>query len=209
MAKQKFSTIYDENYARLTLKYIYPHNFQNFVCADKPDLQNVSDKIGFEVARATSNYESIYNAFANLAQDNNMSYEDKKKLAMKMFHVQDEKDLPCEIYSFGSSPSKGAISPTAFLEDIKERNRLKNLKIKNYNRTNWNQLALYLFASIPFEEYEIKSILSELVSDSDFDFYIINVFGDLYCIQKDTSYEKYTISEADLKIFKNEALSVK
>lgn len=47
---------YYEEYARLTLKYIFQYPVENFICADKPDIQNKTNGIGIEVTR-TGNQE--------------------------------------------------------------------------------------------------------------------------------------------------------
>lgn len=205
MQKQIFDTQYEENYARLTLKYIYPKTHFNFICDDKPDIQNNVEKIGIEVTIATSEHEAISNAFFNKICGKNLSIKEITQLALKMYHCKNKEELPCYVNDGVFSPSKGLITPAAFLQNIINASKSKQAKMDNYNKESWKQIGLYLFTLMYFEEYEIISILPELVVSSDFDFYIINVLGDLYYIHKNAKYNKYIISDDDLKIFKKNA----
>lgn len=207
MVKQKFNTKYNEIYAMLTLKYIYSDTYLNFICDEKPDIQNHIEKIGIEVVNAASKSEFIFNAFFNEINGKNLSIKEKKQKALKMYHCKKEENLPCYIGEIILSPLKGLFTPSAFLKEIINASKYKQLKIKNYNKQYWNQLGLYIYTLMHFEEYEIKTILPELVLSSDYDFFIINVLGDLYHVQKNLEYNKYIISNNDLKTFKQKALT--
>lgn len=203
---RKYDKVFYENYARLSLKYIYS-DVHDFICKDKPDLQNLEKGIGIEVVRAITEDEGNYLSFINEIANKNLTVEQKEIRMAKRLHKQKE-NISCEFFNGGSSPSKGLVTPSAYLENVLKWNKEKNTKISDYKLGGWKQLGLYIFTFQDNTEQEIRTIIPKLCTESEFDFYIINAIDELYYIKKNQDYFKYLVSYDDMKFFKSEAFTL-
>lgn len=203
---RKYDKVFYENYARLSLKYIYS-GVHDFICKDKPDLQNLKEGIGIEVVRAITEDEGNYLSFINEIADKHLSIEEKEIRMSKRLHKKKD-NISCEFFNSGSSPSKGLVTPLAYLDNILKWNREKNSKISDYKLGGWKQLGLYIFTFQDNTEQEIRAIIPKLCTESEFDFHIINAIDELYYIKKNQDYFKYLVSYDDLKSFKSEAFTI-
>lgn len=165
---------YYEEYARLTLKYIFQYPVENFICADKPDIQNKTNGIGIEVTR-TGNQELMKtDAYGN-------DFLNKKPTEKKIERFGGKFFLKDDGTVYGYSASKGLFTPSICIcSSIACALQKKKSQFNSY--TKFNRMGLYCFIGFSIaDDIDIKEITA--LDFEPFDFLIVNSVDAVYNIE--------------------------
>lgn len=212
--KNKYNKIFYEEYARQSIKHIFPNFYDNFKNIDKPDLQNIKDDIAIEVCRAIDDYDGNFLSFVN----ENIG-SDKTDLELitdlcKRLKIKNIENAPFEIITINGtrifSQNKGLINTSNWVKKVEILIKAKIDKIDIYTEKHqWKELGLYLFAGFTLNKYDFEPLYNLMFNkEKHFDFYIINCIDKMYKINKTKLIEEFEVSEDDLKYFKEKALQM-
>lgn len=198
IAKNRFCKEYFENYAKLSLKYIYPQNHLNFKILDCPDLQNKIDNIGIEVVMAIEEYEANFYTFLNSEDYKILSVSEKNEKMQKRLKIKEKSKMPCEFYEHGCSIVDNNESYFPKIEKTLEKKKDKYEQYKSYG---FDKVGLYIFSFGNLEKNEIIKPFYQIITKYKFDFYIINTFFNIYHIKPGFTCDSFEITNEDKKDF--------
>lgn len=189
------SKIYFEKYAQLTLELTEFGN--NFVLADKPDLQDNNQDIGIEVVLVETKDEgimrSVWNKYSGTGITSNEFRDKFKRSDFKQSVIPD-----CEYMAMECRCGNAKDLIPEMLAFIGR----KNEKLKNYKRFKKNGVYLFNQHMFPEQIPELQNAIN--YENFAFDFYIINMVNKLYVLSKD-KIKAYNISNENITTFKQYA----
>jgi hypothetical protein len=188
---------YYENYAKLTLAYIYDKKLINLEVEGKeePDMQNEDLSLGIEVTRAINENIGVAASIINDYFGKNLSYDDLEKI------VEEKKKFEGELFEIdkdtkGISYLKGMYDTNLSIELIKEA-IFKKIERLNENYTIFKTNGLYIYAQIlPVDKNKIKNLLENINNYGEYKYYF-----DIYFINCIDELIVYDCSKKTLKIF--------
>ncbi len=169
-----YNKMYYEEYARLTLKYIFPYPIENFVCADKPDIQNETDGMGIEVTRTEKQELIEIDAYGERFLHKKPTEKEIKQFGGQFF-LKDGGTV-C-----GYSAINGLFTPSDCICDgVACALQKKKSKFNSYK--SFNKMGLYCFIGISI----IDDVDLEKITELDFkpfDFLLVNSLDAVYNIE--------------------------
>lgn len=201
--KNRFCKEYFENYAKLSLKYIYPQKYQNFKVFDCPDIQNKIDNIGIEVVMAIEEYEANFYNFLNSENYNNLSVCEKNEKMQKRLKIKEKSQMPCEFYEYGSSIVDNYKSCFSKIEKALEKKKNKYREYKSYG---FDKIGLYIFSFSILEKNDFIKNFYNIFTKFEFDFYIINDFHKIYYVKPCSNCISFNLTNEDMKNFNKQSL---
>lgn len=166
-----YDKYYFEEYARLTLKFVFPYPQENFFCADKPDIQNKIDEIGIEVTRTESKTIIEREKYGSRFMGKKPTEKEIKNFGGEfLFHENGT--------VHGFSPTIGMTDPHVF-EDISFALKAKKKKFDSYIK--FKKMGLYCFNNWFDGKLDMNKILS--LDMLPFDFFIIICNDTIYMLE--------------------------
>lgn len=187
-----YDKYYFEEYARLTLKFVFPYPQENFFCADKPDIQNKINEIGIEVTRTESKTIIEREKYGSRFMGKKPTEKEIKNFGGEfLFHENGT--------VHGFSPTMGMADPHVF-EDISFALKAKKKKFGSYKK--FKKMGLYCFNNWFDVNLDINKIAPMDISPFDF---LIIMSGDTIHILENGKYKCFILSDNQLSNIKKAA----
>lgn len=180
-AKNKY---YVEEFARQTLHYVCGQSLDTLICADKPDIQDLSGKVGIEVVQDTYENEEVMSHFLNEIRETPFHEVPPEKIErFERFggHIKVNGDR-VGMSDLGETPN----TPAHLIETIEKK--LETLNKGEYKPFDTYQLYVFvnsvvLFGSASYVDEIIECIstldmplsFETLYLDCNFEMYICNM----------------------------------